>query len=255
MIKGDYDYLKDLASRNVCAEHKTLLEVAWYGAEKTWVLRCGHDHYPDVITRQPSLTEEYKQGTLADGPIADNIEKRQRRRTTEQGKQSTAMTMGGVPATDLGTGELLPLEIVKALMDYAYKYKLDPARSHVVLMYSKPYITIDGYLYHARQSGVAYSLSSRPLTTTEIEQYKAGQTDHAWIAEVNLVEKGQKFTGLGIVTYEEMTAKSPRDTNKLRSPVVAAHPWQLAQKRAEWQALRRAFPIGESKEIENETGD
>ncbi|MBA7580553.1 hypothetical protein ES708_22446 [subsurface metagenome] len=54
-------------------------------------------------------------------------------------------------------------------------------------------------------------------------------------------------SGLGIVTREEMEAKSPRDETKLRSPVVAAHPWQLAQKRAEWQALRRGFPIGESE--------
>ena len=72
-----------------------------------------------------------------------------------------------------------------------------------------------------------------------------GPTDHAWVAEVIFTDTGASFTGLGIVTYDEMTAKSNKNPDRLRSPVVAAHPWQLAQKRAEWQALRRAFPFGE----------
>ena len=252
MIKGDYDRLVGIAKNNVCAKHKTPLEVAWYSAEKTWVLRCGHDHYPHAITRQLSLTEEYKTGAEIPEPVKSNIEKGMRKRAMQQSKQPTAMTFQGVPATDLATGELLLPEVVKALVDYAHRYHLDPARGHVVLMYSKPYVTIDGYLFHARQSAKPYTLQSRPMTTDEITQYKIGETDHGWLAKVILTETGDEFSGTGIVTYEEMTAKSPRDQSKLRSPVVAAHPWQLAQKRAEWQALRRAFPIGETEEEHGE---
>ena len=164
----------------------------------------------------------------------------------QQDKQVIARVVEGVPNKDLATGELLAPEQGKALMEYAFEYKLDPFRGHLVLMYGKPYVTIDGYLFNARQSGRAYTLSSRPLTTLEEKQYKVGKTDHAWVAEVQFTDTGTTFTGLGIVTYDEMTARSPRDETKLRSPVVAAHPWQLAQKRAEWQALRRAFPIGET---------
>jgi len=36
--------------------------------------------------------------------------------------------------------------------------------------------------------------------------------------------------------------------------LLSIHPWQLAQKRVEWQALRRAFPIGEL-ENKDEVGD
>jgi len=244
MIKGDYERLMDIAKINVCAEHKTPLEVGWHGPDHTWVLRCGHGHDPDVVTRQLSLTEEYKAGEELPGHIEDKVKKGIRRRTMEQGLKPTAMTIGGIPAADLATGEILPIEVVKALVDYAHKYKLDPARGHVVLMYSKPYITIDGYLFYARQSGKHYTLQSRSMTTEELEQYKIGPTDHGWLAKAILTDTGDEFTGVGVITYEEMTAKSPRDQDKLRSPVVAAHPWQLAQKRAEWQALRRAFPIG-----------
>jgi len=244
MIKGDYDKLKDIASRNLCAEHKTPLVVAWHSGEKCWTIRCGEGHYPDAVTRQLSLTELDKSGQLPPGPIQDNIRKRQRRLAMTQEKKPHEFLNALVPHVDLATGELLGEGLIKALVTYAKEYGLDPYRSHVVLMYGKPYITIDGYLYHAQCTKKAYSLSSCPLTDIERAQYKIGEEDHAWVAEITFTDTGSTFTGLGVVTQEEMTAKSKRDSTKLSSPVVAAHPWQLAQKRSEWQALRRAFPFG-----------
>ena len=279
MIKGEYEKLNELAKYNVCAEHKTSLEVAWYSAEKCYVLRCGEKpllvdglhrtenrvyqdaegggHYPDSVTRQLSLTQEYKAGAEIPEPIKSNIIKRQRRKAMTREGQKTDERDWLLPKVDLATGELLVPEIITALVNYARRYELDPYRSHVVMMYSKPYITIDGYLYHARRTGKPYTLQSRPMTTEELTQYKVGETDHGWLAKVSFPETKEEFNGVGIVTYEEMTAKSPRDQAKLRSPVVAAHPWQLCQKRAEWQALRRAFPIGASEEIKeaNSSGE
>jgi len=251
MIKGEHERLKALAEANVCGEDGGILDVAWHSGEKCWTIRCGEGHYPGTITRQPSLTERLKQGAELPEPIKSNGEKGMRKRAMAQGGRGGAVTMGGVPAVDLGTGELLDSYMVRALAVYAQRYHLDPHRSHVVLMYGKPYITLDGYLFHAKQSGRPYTLSSRPLTTVEEAQYKIEKTDHAWVAEVQFTDTLATFTGLGVVTYEEMTARSPRDNSRLRSPVVAAHPWQLAQKRAEWQALRRAFPIGgEGEEVD-----
>ena len=244
MIKGDHDRLVDLAKHNVCAEHKTPLEVAWYKTEKCWVLRCGEDHYPDAITRQLSLTEELKIGGELPGHIADNIKKRERGNSTQQGKQSTAMTIGGMPAADLGTGELLLPERVKALVDYAQTSGLDPYRGHVVLMYGKPYITLDGYLYYANKSGIPYNLESRPLDENELKAFRAAENAFVWISKIKKIETGQEFTGYGVVTNDEITEESKGKPGQLRSPVVARYPWQLAQKRAEWHALRRAFPIG-----------
>lgn len=244
MIKGDYDYLKRLSQYNVCSEHHTPLVVAWHGGEKSWVLRCGEDHYPDAITGQPSLTGLYKQGEELPSYIEDNIKQSIRRKAMTQGNKSTSIKNWLVPTADLGTGELLPPVIIQALVDYAHRYGLDPERAHVVIMYGKPYITLDGYLYHANRSGIIYNLESRPMSTEEAANYKIKWTDYAWIAELRFLATGQLFTGLGIVTYDEMTETSKKNPDQLRSPVVAKHPWQLAQKRSEWQALRRAFPIG-----------
>lgn len=107
-----------------------------------------------------------------------------------------------------------------------------------------PYVGLDGYLFSARRSGRPYSLRSRPMTPDERESMQLEKQDHGWISECILHDTNQVFTGLGIVTHDEMTETSRRDPSKLRSPVVAAHPWQLAQKRSEWQALRRGFPLG-----------
>lgn len=255
MIKGSKEYLDDVAKNYVCSDHLTPVVVAWYGGEDSYVLRCGEGHFPEEVTRQLSLTEMYKTGEELPSFIEDKIQQRQRRQAMTQQKKPVDAQFALVPQTDLATGQLLLPEEVKSLILYAEKYTLDPYRGHVVLMYGKPYITLDGYLYHAKQTRIPYTLQSRPMTTEELTQYKIGETDHAWLAKVILTETGDEFSGVGIVTYEEMTAKSPRDETKLRSPVVAAHPWQLAQKRAEWQALRRAFPIGETKEVKDETGD
>lgn len=235
MIKSnDEEYLRRICETHVCPEHGHTLCTAWHAGENSYIIRCSEGHFPEEVTRELTPIEEHKAG----------------KREAHEPLQSL------LPKTDLATGELLVPEIIKGLMAYAHKYELDPYRGHVVLMYGKPYITIDGYLYHANRTGAAYTLESKPLDKAERKSYQVSDSDHVWQAKVILTETGTFFTGLGIVTKDEMEAKSPRDETKFRSPVVAAHPWQLAQKRAEWQALRRAFPIGETteeKEVTSET--
>lgn len=226
MIKGDKDKLLAIARDNVCSEHKIPLEVQWDDKEETNVLFCPYGHYPAAIVR--SSVEGHKVFDKNSPPLKTGFE--------------------SLPKADLGNNAIISPEVILSMTRYAEKYGLDIYRGHVVLFYGKPYIGLDGYLYHANRSGVKYSLESRPMTTSELKQYQVGKTDHGWLATANLTETGQKFNGTGIVTCEEMTAKSPRNPDQLKSPVVAAHPWQLAQKRAEWQAMRRAFPIGETEE-------
>jgi len=222
MITGENEKLTEITKDNVCAEHHKRLNVAWHSGQKCWVIICGAGEYPDAVTRQRDERED------------EMLDK----------THVTETRLSLVPRTDLATGEVLSPETVNGLVSYAKKYKLDPERGHVVLMYGKPYITIDGYLYHARKTGRSYSLESRPMTTTELENYKLGPTDHGWICTVNILKPEGKFTGIGIVTYQEMTEPGKRDPNIPAHPVVAKHPGLLGQKRAEWQALRRAFPIG-----------
>lgn len=228
MIKGTKDYLDKIAETHHCPEHpKLFLLVAWHQTEG-YVIRCGGGHFPDEVNKRLTPAQEM----VVDPTVV------------------LPKLVSRLPAKDLGSGELLVPIMVQGLIAYAQKYGLDAYRGHVVLMYGEPYFTIDGYLFYANQQEKPYSLTSLPMDDEQRKLYKVGEEDHAWIGTVHLIDTEQTFTGLGIVTREEMTATSKKDATKLRSPVVAAYPWQLAQKRAEWQALRRAFPIGESKEKE-----
>ena len=235
-----------MADNNVCAADGGHLSVAWDAEASMYYLRCGICNVTKGIQRVLSATEELKAGVELPPQVKDNVERGMAKRQAKHPVPAGAVTMGGIPASDLGTGELLTLDVMKALVDYARGYGLDPKRGHVCLMYGKPYITIDGYLYHASKQGKPYQLATRPFGLEERVQYQITDQDHAWISTVTMDNGLTKVSGLGIVTQEEMTEKSKKNPDRLAAPVVARHPWQLAQKRAEWQAMRRAFPIGES---------
>lgn len=128
MIKGTKEYLDDVAKNYVCSLDGGLLVVAWHAGENSYVLRCGQGHFPEEVTKQRSLTEEFKQGADIPEPIKSNIKKGlAKRASTAQGKP-VSPDQALLPATDLGTGELLLPEVIKSLVDYGYKYGLDPYR-------------------------------------------------------------------------------------------------------------------------------
>ncbi len=163
---------------------------------------------------------------------------------------STSLTL--MPTTDLATGEILSPYQTQALISYSREHGLDPRRGHCVLMRGQPYFTIAGYIFYAHLTHRPYTLSSRPFETQELKRYQVAPTDYAWVAEVHFPTKGTTFPGIGFVNYSEITGAYPQDLTNFNPPVVAPSHWQLAQKRAEWLALYKAFPIGESREKERE---
>ena len=245
MIKGTYEELTETAGTYVCAEHGTMVVVCWSKEENCYTLRCQKGEYPEEVTREPSLTELNRQGELPDGPVKDNIERKQKQRAQAHAGDGELNAMALLPQKDLGTEQALTGPQIQLLVKYARHYGLDPFRGHVVMMYGQPYIGLDGYIWHAHRTEQAYQLRSRPLTAEERSTYQIPEGAFAWTSEVVFEDGKRSFTGLGIVTREETTEKSKKNPEQFKSPVVARHPWQLAQKRSEWQAMRRAFPIGE----------
>lgn len=226
----DEAYLKGICETNHCLEHDNPLVVAWHKDEDAYVVRCGAGHYPEEVMSLKTKTERYKAGAIQAADPLFNL----------------------LPKADLATGEVLSQAMTAALISYCVDYGLDAYRGHVEVMYGKPYITIDGYFYHAHKEKIPYQLRSRPLDEQERKTYMIGEEDYAWTCEVIKPLTNESFTGLGIVTISEMRAMSTKKPNQLRSPVVAAHPWLLAQKRAEWQGMRRAFPIGNTENKEED---
>lgn len=255
MIKGDYDELGQIAQTHVCAYHQTPVVVAWHAKENSYVLRCGHGEYPEEVTRQLSLTEAYKAGEHIDEPVRSNIEKGMRRRKMQQSKESRDIMVSGRLLKDLGSGEALSSPKVKALVRYSNALNLDIRLDHVCLMYGQPYVTHNGYLYHANRSKKPYQLNSRPMNDQERKSCLLGEHDHGWIAEIDVIPDGSHFVGVGVVTQDELSAEVQGKPGQKRFPVVADKPWIMAQKRAEWQALKRAFPLGVETEVPFEAED
>jgi hypothetical protein len=245
MIKGTSEELADLVRRYKCPEHDNPLNAAWDAKENSLVIRCGAGHCPEEVVKAPTLTDLHKQGVELPDQVRRNVEKGMAKRAGAVARQSIPLELAGLPSEDLGTHAALSVTQRQALIDYARHYGLDAYRGHVMFMFGKPYIGIDGYLYHARTRGWTYQLHSRPLTDDERTAMQLVTGDHGWKAEITTLPDQGYFIGIGIVTKKEMEEPSKKDPSRLAAPVVAAHPWLLAQKRAEWQALRRAFPIGE----------
>jgi len=233
-----------MADANECAEHQTRVTPVWNVKENTYVLLCQMGEMPDNLTPNPTLTELWKQGQSLPPPVADNIKKRLSKQSVKIVGQAGATDITLLHTKDLETGEGLSPAQIQALIAYARQYNLDPARGHVVQMHGSPYIGIDGYLFHAHRLGVPFSLKSHPMSGEERKAYQVPEGDFAWISEVEKQDTDATVSGIGIVTAAELTEKAKHNPNNLRYPVIAKHPVLMCQKRAEWQALRRAFPIG-----------
>ncbi len=157
MITGKKEDLDQYIESHRCPEHDNPLAVAWHAGEDSYVIRCGHGHFPEEIVAIKSRTQQYKAGEL----------------------EKVDPEFSLMPTKDLGDNRLLTPAQTRGLVKFAEKYSLDSQRGHVVLMYGQPYIGLDGYLYHASRSGKPYTLASRPLTTPERSDYMVNEGDHA----------------------------------------------------------------------------
>ncbi len=225
MIEGSKNELDQIAATTACPEHPDAeLTVAWNAQENSYVIKC-RDHYPEEVKPVLTRTQLYKAGQIEAVDPSFNL----------------------LPRADLETGEVISPEKMTLLVAYARHYGLDPYRGHVVLMHGQPYVELEGYLYHANREKIPYSLTGRPLTPEEMAALMYDVGDIGWKSTVRRLDTGAEFEGWGFVKKSETTEKSRKHPDKLRYPVVADKPANMVVKRAEWQALRRAFPLGEEQ--------
>lgn len=251
MITGSKDDLDAMIATHKCPEHENPLVTAWHAGEKSYVIRCGAGHFPLEIQPVPSLFEEKAIGTPEIGKVQDEEEKRVRTRKVVISPQPTRAELSLLPRADVETGEVLSPAQQQALITYAERYGLDAYRGHVIMMRGKPYIGLDGYLYHAAVKNIPYSLTGHPLTGEELKQRGYGEGDIGWHSRILRLDNQQEFEGEGFVTAEEREQLSKKEGRGYAHPVVHDKPGPMCQKRSRWAVLRQAFPIGE---IEPEGG-
>jgi len=155
-------------------------------------------------------------------------------------------------ATDVESGQPSPSPIIEAALALAARVELHPDLGHICIYRGKPRITIDGYYYHAARQARPVRVSARPMTAQERLDYQIAEGDHAWVSRGYVGGVDQQITGLGIVTQVEIETPSKRDPTRSASPVVARHPQRMAEKRAEWQLLRKLCPLGIEEEVDGD---
>lgn len=153
--------------------------------------------------------------------------------------------MSLLAGSDIATGTPLTKQQLEGLVRWGTSLGLSPYLGHVCLYYGKPYVTIDGYYYKLNSERPELRVGTCPLTAPQREVYQVEMGDHAWIAQA--WENGTLImtSGLGIVTREEMDETSKKDPSKFRAPIARDKPQRMAEKRAEWQLLRKLIPLEE----------
>lgn len=105
----------------------------------------------------------------------------------------------------------------------------------LMLYQGKPYITRNGMIRVAHQSGLLGGIVPRPATSLERRQYGATEDEVLWVCDVHRHGAPRPFRGWGCVNVA-----------KDRNPVAKQFPREMAKKRALYDGLRMAFPPDET---------
>lgn len=104
----------------------------------------------------------------------------------------------------------------------------------LILYQGKPYISIDGRIRLAHETGLLVGMETRPATQLERRNYGCEDGDALWVCNVYRRGAARAFVGWGHVSTKD------------RNPVTKTHPREMAKKRAKYDALRTAFPPAEN---------
>lgn len=233
----EYEEMRAMEQTHVCAECGAPLVTVWDSIERKHKLLCGqngaHQGYQTILS--PSQA-------LARGKI-DEVAGPGTQEALEQLAKEGKAAVSRLPTTDLATRQSLAAEQLKSLIVWGESIGVKPWLGHVCLYFGKPYVTIDGYYYKNNKRQEPYSLSTRPMTAEERKEYQLLKGDHGWLAEAMDRDGTPQGIGIGIVTKDEIEGKSEKTPEQFRAPVVHSHPQRMAEKRAEWQLLRKLITL------------
>ena len=215
------------------------LSMAWNSKAGKNVLRCGkclrYVAETELVKRR-SLTRQYKDGDPVNPAIANRIERKLGGRIMESTELTTMSQDKMLARIDLAKfpQDLNPAE-KKLLAMAAITYGFDPLMGELTIYQGRPYVSIDGRYRKARESGKLDGVTTRPATKQEREDWSIPLEDYFFRSEVSVKGMSLPLVGWGRVRMAETQGKGYKP--------VETNPQRMAEKRAEAQALRKAFSI------------
>jgi len=217
---------KLIADGHTCGVCKGGLSVAWGGAHgyEGYILRCATDINHNTINRHDMKREKHiAQIKEVTGMDTTALMKMDEKAMIER------ISMAKFPQ-DLTVPEK------KMLAQVAISYGFDPLMGEVMVYQGRPFVSIDGRYRMAQETNKLDGVESRPATKEEKETWQIPEGDYFFRAEVRVKGASNPFVGWGRVRKQETTG------GKGFKP-VETNPQRMAEKRAEVQALRKAFHI------------
>ena len=222
-----FDRLTAQASKEICSICNRLLVVAWDGAANTSVLRCGPNK---AHTGTKSAWEHPAQ--------------------IERGQREMTYALANLPTDETGMlarierakfPQALTSEEKKTLALAALSYGLDPLMGELTIYQGRPYVSIDGRYRKAQETGRLAGVETRPATKAERVAWDIPDGDFFMRTEVWVKDVERPFVAWGRVRKKETEAL--KDPAKAGFRPLETNPQRMAEKRAEGQALRKAFSI------------
>lgn len=220
------DMVKAVKDGHVCGQCGGVINVAWSAKENNYILRCKNLEHNTITRHRPKsesqleAEKEWREVNKVDTKAL----------TTMNEKQMLArVEMARFPQ------ELTPVD-KRMLAQVAITYGFDPLMGEVSIYQGRPYVSIDGRYRMAQETGDLDGVQSRPATKAEREEWSIPEGDYFFRAEVYVKGSSRPFVGWGRVYKSETIG------GKGYKP-VEKNPQRMAEKRAEAQALRKAFHI------------
>ena len=207
----------------LCAKCQGRLVIAWGGAYNVngYILRCGNDINHEGITLHD---KEYEQKIKEGFSMESNA-----LMTMDEAKMLQRVEMARFPQD-------LTKDDKKLLAQVAITYGFDPLMGEVTIYQGKPFVSIDGRYRKAQETNRLDGVETRPATKKEREDWQIPDGDYFFRAEVYVKDALHAFVGWGrVCKVETVGGKGYKPVEK--------NPQRMAEKRAEAQALRKAFHI------------
>jgi hypothetical protein len=233
----EYPEMREMCRTHQCTQCGDGLTIIWEGSPQVPRLVCRRDHAHEGYTRGAGPSELVARGR------GDELAGVGGQKEAERAYQRGSVEISLMSTTDLANKKQLAAPEITALIAWAQAINLNAYLGHVCLYQSKPYVTADGYYYLLRKIRPGVAIGCRPASAADRQDYSVSDTDYMWIAEAWEDNVKMPWIGVGIVTKAEIERKSKANPDHYAAPVVHDHPQRLAEKRAEWQLLRKIIPL------------
>ena len=221
-----HEEMAKAAKDHFCATCGGPLNVAWSAQDNGFILRCKDLKHSTITRHQPKSEYElaheraWREVRHMDSKSLTTMDNTQMLARVEMAKFPQDLT----PADK------------RLLAEVAISYGLDPLMNEVSIYQGRPFVSIDGRYRLAQETGELDGVESRPATKQEREDWEIPAGDRFFRAEVWRKGATRPFVGWGrVLQSEEIGGKGFKPVEK--------NPQRMAEKRAEAQALRKAFHI------------